>query len=188
MQEFDSNDSTLLNTRWLRAQVGLVSQEPVLFDMSIADNIIYGDNSRQVTIEECIAAAKKSNIHDFVDSLPLVSLSSKLHVSLAENQKGVNSRAVYTGIKKKNEFFSHSVFALEVARQLPLNTAKNLNKKPHLWSVFFFNSAGFSLVFCQCKRSLPSRRYYSGFWSRGTWPSAESPVARNVLRTTYSQR
>ena len=91
-------------------------------------------------------------------------------------------RAVYTGIKKP-EFFSHSGFLLEVARQLPLNTAKNPNWKTHLRSVVFWNSAGFSLVFCQCKRLLPSHRCYSGFWSRGTWPSAESSAARDVLRT-----
>ena len=37
-------------------------------------------------------------------------------------------RAVYTGIKKP-EFFSHSGFSLEVARQLPLNTAKKPESK-----------------------------------------------------------
>ena len=41
--------------------------------------------------------------------------------------------------------------------------------------MIFWNSAEISLVFCQCKRSLQSRRYYSDFWSRDTWPSAESP-------------
>ena len=78
--------------------------------------------------------------------------------------------AVYTGIKKP-ESFSHSGFSLKVARQLPLNTCKK--KTPPQRD--FWNSAEISLVFCQCKRSLQSRRYYSGFWSRGTWPSAESP-------------
>ena len=82
--------------------------------------------------------------------------------------------AVFTGIKKP-ESFSHSGFSLKVARQLPLNTPRNLNRKTHLRSVNFWNSAEISLFFCQCKRSLQSRRYYSGFWSRGTWPSAESP-------------
>ena len=66
-------------------------------------------------------------------------------------------------------------FSWEVASQLPLNTAKKTNRKTHLRSGIFWNSAGFSGVFCQCKRLLQSRRYYSGFWSRGTWPSAESP-------------
>ena len=82
--------------------------------------------------------------------------------------------AVYTCIKKP-ESFSHSGFSLKVARQLPLNTPKNPNRKTHLRSVIFWNSAEISLVFCQCKRSLQSRRYYSGFWSHGTWPSVESP-------------
>ena len=82
--------------------------------------------------------------------------------------------AVYTCIKKPKSF-SHSGFTLKVARQLPLNTPKNPNRKTHLRSVIFWNSAEISLVSCQCKRSLQSRRYYSGFWSRGTWPSAESP-------------
>jgi ATP-binding cassette subfamily B (MDR/TAP) protein 1 len=57
----------------LRAQFGIVSQEPVLFDRTIAENIAYGDNSRQVPMEEIIDAAKKSNIHSFISSLPLVS-------------------------------------------------------------------------------------------------------------------
>jgi ABC-type multidrug transport system fused ATPase/permease subunit len=57
----------------LRAQLGIVSQEPVLFDCTIAENIAYGDNSRTVPMEEIIDAAKKSNIHSFISSLPLVS-------------------------------------------------------------------------------------------------------------------
>ncbi|ELU18040.1 hypothetical protein CAPTEDRAFT_197681 [Capitella teleta] len=55
---------------WLRKQIGLVSQEPVLFDMSIRENIAYGDNSRDVAMAEVIEAAKKSNIHNFIISLP----------------------------------------------------------------------------------------------------------------------
>ncbi|KAK3766077.1 hypothetical protein RRG08_002313 [Elysia crispata] len=60
-----------LNIEWLRAQIGLVSQEPILFDRSIADNIAYGDNSRTVSMDEIIQAAKSANIHNFVQSLPL---------------------------------------------------------------------------------------------------------------------
>lgn len=59
-----------LNIQWLRAQMGIVSQEPVLFDCSIAENIAYGDNSRKVTQEEIVAAAKAANIHSFIESLP----------------------------------------------------------------------------------------------------------------------
>ncbi|XP_064091932.1 ATP-dependent translocase ABCB1-like isoform X2 [Macrobrachium nipponense] len=59
-----------LSVSWIRSQFGLVSQEPVLFDLSIAENIAYGDNSRKVSREEIAAAAKQANIHAFIDSLP----------------------------------------------------------------------------------------------------------------------
>jgi len=61
-----------LNLYWLRSQIGIVSQEPILFDMSIEENIAYGDNSRNVPIDEIIEAAKKANIHDFISNLPQV--------------------------------------------------------------------------------------------------------------------
>ncbi|XP_054737347.1 multidrug resistance protein homolog 49 [Anastrepha obliqua] len=55
----------------LRSGMGLVSQEPVLFDRSIAENIAYGNNFRDdIPMAEIIEAAKKSNIHEFISSLP----------------------------------------------------------------------------------------------------------------------
>ncbi|XP_054735739.1 multidrug resistance protein homolog 65 isoform X1 [Anastrepha obliqua] len=54
----------------LRRKLGLVSQEPSLFERTIAENIAYGDNSRRVTIEEIIAAAKCANAHSFIITLP----------------------------------------------------------------------------------------------------------------------
>ena len=71
----DRRDITSVSLRNLRSQLGVVGQEPVLFDRTIAENIAYGDNSRCVQMEEVIEAAKKSNIHSFVSSLPLVSNS-----------------------------------------------------------------------------------------------------------------
>ena len=55
---------------WLRSQLGLVSQEPVLFDYSIRENIQYGDNSREVSMDEIVVAAKNANIHNFIMDLP----------------------------------------------------------------------------------------------------------------------
>uniref|UniRef100_A0A8C4I6J3 ATP-binding cassette, sub-family B (MDR/TAP), member 4 n=1 Tax=Dicentrarchus labrax TaxID=13489 RepID=A0A8C4I6J3_DICLA len=59
-----------LNIHWLRAQIGIVSQEPVLFDCTLGENIAYGDNSRSVTMEEIEAAARAANIHNFIENLP----------------------------------------------------------------------------------------------------------------------
>ena len=60
----------IFNFQWLRYQMGLMSQELVLFDCSIANNIRYGDNFREVSIKEVEAAVKSANIHDFIISLP----------------------------------------------------------------------------------------------------------------------
>ncbi|XP_013191344.1 multidrug resistance protein homolog 49 [Amyelois transitella] len=54
----------------LRRNLGIVSQEPVLFDRTIAENIAYGDNTRVVTIEEIVNAAKAANVHSFISALP----------------------------------------------------------------------------------------------------------------------
>ena len=65
--ELDGHNIRELNLHWLRNQIGIVSQEPILFDMSIAENIAYGDNSRtNIPLEEIMEAAKKANIHDFI--------------------------------------------------------------------------------------------------------------------------
>ncbi|KAK2531311.1 multidrug resistance protein 1 [Columba livia] len=66
----DGKNSKTLNIQWLRAQIGIVSQEPMLFDCTIAENIAYGDNSREVPHEEIVHAAKEANIHSFIESLP----------------------------------------------------------------------------------------------------------------------
>ncbi|KAB0393483.1 hypothetical protein E2I00_009459, partial [Balaenoptera physalus] len=69
----DGQEAKKLNIQWLRAQLGIVSQEPILFDCSIADNIAYGDNSRSVKMPEIVSAAKAANIHPFIETLPEVS-------------------------------------------------------------------------------------------------------------------
>ncbi|CAF4420485.1 unnamed protein product, partial [Rotaria sp. Silwood2] len=64
----DGVDIRLLNIHWLRSHFGLVSQEPVLFDLTIAENIAYG--LENVPMEHIINAARKANIHQFIDRLP----------------------------------------------------------------------------------------------------------------------
>ncbi len=61
-------DIRTLNLRWLRSNIGLVSQKPVLFDTTIAENIRYG--KEDATTEEIVEAAKTANAHGFIVSLP----------------------------------------------------------------------------------------------------------------------
>ncbi|XP_041479457.1 ATP-dependent translocase ABCB1-like [Lytechinus variegatus] len=64
----DGNEVRDLNLRWLRQHIGVVSQEPVLFNCSIETNISYGRDG--VTKEEMVNAAKMANAHDFIMKLP----------------------------------------------------------------------------------------------------------------------
>ncbi|XP_049809971.1 ATP-dependent translocase ABCB1-like [Schistocerca nitens] len=66
----DGRDVSSILMSELRAPLGIVSQEPVLFDRTVAENIAYGDNTKTVSMAEIIEAAKKSNIHNFIASLP----------------------------------------------------------------------------------------------------------------------
>ncbi|WP_192977690.1 ABC transporter ATP-binding protein [Mammaliicoccus vitulinus] len=51
----------------LRQEIGVVLQDPYLFDGTIKDNIMYG--TPNATYEEVIEAAKKANAHEFIDAL-----------------------------------------------------------------------------------------------------------------------
>ncbi|KAK7271721.1 hypothetical protein RJT34_27853 [Clitoria ternatea] len=57
-----------LQLKWLRSQMGLVSQEPVLFATTIKENILFG--REDATDEQVIQAAKASNAHSFISQLP----------------------------------------------------------------------------------------------------------------------
>lgn len=50
--------------------MGLVTQEPVLFDSTIKENIAYG--AGDVDMHDIISAAKNANIHEFIINLPQV--------------------------------------------------------------------------------------------------------------------
>ena len=66
--EIDSHPYETLDLDWVREQVGVVSQEPILFATSIRNNILYGRPN--ASTEEVMAAAKASNAHDFIQGFP----------------------------------------------------------------------------------------------------------------------
>nr|CAB3473979.1 unnamed protein product [Digitaria exilis] len=65
----DGTELKKLKLSWLRDQLGLVSQEPVLFNDTIHANIAYGKQG-EVSEDEIISAAKAANAHEFISSLP----------------------------------------------------------------------------------------------------------------------
>ncbi|KAL5538666.1 hypothetical protein UlMin_044328 [Ulmus minor] len=57
-----------LQLKWLRSQMGLVNQEPVLFATTIKENILLGKEG--ASMEQVTIAAKAANAHDFIVKLP----------------------------------------------------------------------------------------------------------------------
>lgn len=49
-----------------------IQQEPVLFSVSVGENIAYGLPDEYVSKDDVIKAAKAANAHDFIISLPQV--------------------------------------------------------------------------------------------------------------------
>lgn len=67
----DSNNVKSYTLSNLRRHMAIVIQEPVLFDMSIIDNIRFGvDDGIEVTQKEIENACKSANIHEFICGLP----------------------------------------------------------------------------------------------------------------------
>ncbi|CAM4797984.1 unnamed protein product [Rotaria magnacalcarata] len=64
----DGIDIRNLNIHWLRSQLGYVNQEPILFDLTIAENISYG--LEDIPRQDIINAARRANVHEFIEHLP----------------------------------------------------------------------------------------------------------------------
>jgi ABC-type multidrug transport system fused ATPase/permease subunit len=60
-----------MNIHRLRSQICIVSQEPILFDCSIRENIVYGlDQKEQIGHEEIVRVCQLANVHNFILGLP----------------------------------------------------------------------------------------------------------------------
>lgn len=64
----DGQDVRTLTLKSLRSQIGIVQQDVYLFCGTVKENIAYG--KPEATMEEIIEAAKKANIHEFIQELP----------------------------------------------------------------------------------------------------------------------
>ena len=64
----DGHDSRNICLESLRSQIGMVLQEPFLFNATVAENIAYGKGD--ASYGDIMAAAKSANAHDFIMRLP----------------------------------------------------------------------------------------------------------------------
>eukprot|EP01026_Neomeris_dumetosa_P075360 TRINITY_DN79398_c0_g1_i4.p1 TRINITY_DN79398_c0_g1~~TRINITY_DN79398_c0_g1_i4.p1 ORF type:complete len:586 (+),score=61.26 TRINITY_DN79398_c0_g1_i4:85-1842(+) len=88
--------------KWLRRQVALVSQEPVLFNRSISENIRLGltkeDGVEEVTFEQVRFAALQSNAEKFIEAFPqgydTICGEKGTHMSGGQKQRVAIARAL----------------------------------------------------------------------------------------------
>ncbi len=66
--ELDGVDIRNIDLHCLRMVMGIVTQETILFNDTVRNNIAYGAEER--TMDEIIAAAKNANAHNFIEALP----------------------------------------------------------------------------------------------------------------------
>ncbi len=95
----DRHDIRDVTLRSLRRQVGVVLQDPVLFNATIAENIRYG--VPEATMDEVIAAAKAAEIHQMIVNLPdgydtELGGESGIKLSVGEKQRVAIARAIIT--------------------------------------------------------------------------------------------
>jgi ATP-binding cassette, subfamily B, bacterial HlyB/CyaB len=64
----DGVDLAMVDSSWLRRQIGIVLQDNMLFNCSVRENIALSDPS--FPIEQVIAAAKLAGAHEFILELP----------------------------------------------------------------------------------------------------------------------
>jgi ATP-binding cassette subfamily B protein len=97
----NDQDISNITQKSLRATVGIVPQDTVLFNESIYYNIAYG--RPEASCEEVFQAAKSAHIHDFIESLPekyKTTVGERgLKLSGGEKQRVAIARAILKGPK-----------------------------------------------------------------------------------------
>jgi ABC-type multidrug transport system fused ATPase/permease subunit len=81
----DDVDIKTLAPEFIRSQIAVVPQTPVLFTMSIAENIRYGNPT--APDDDLASAAKTGNAHEFIMELPMNYETAVRQTSLSGGQK-----------------------------------------------------------------------------------------------------
>jgi ATP-binding cassette subfamily B (MDR/TAP) protein 1 len=66
----DGNALESYDVHWLRRQIGIVAQEPLLFGTTIRENLMYGVTGQRIDDEGLLADCKRANVQEFIEQLP----------------------------------------------------------------------------------------------------------------------
>lgn len=93
----DGHDLKSLQVKWLRTQIGMVGQEPILFATSILENVLMGKEN--ATMKEAVAACKAASAHSFISELPL-----GYDTQVCNNSTFSSTQVKYTCVYTRNSF------------------------------------------------------------------------------------
>ncbi|KAJ6425427.1 hypothetical protein OIU84_026075 [Salix udensis] len=120
----DGHDIKTLKLRWLRQQIGLVSQEPALFATTIKENILLGrPDADQVEIEE---AARVANAHSFIIKLP-DGFDTQKSMQGSVSEIGTHDELIAKG---ENGMYAKLIRMQEMAHETALNSARKSSARP----------------------------------------------------------
>ncbi|KAJ6405932.1 hypothetical protein OIU84_013826 [Salix udensis] len=144
----DGHDLKTLELKWLRQQMGLVSQEPALFAATIADNILFG--KEDASMDQIFEAAKAANVHSFVIQLPegyhtqggeyasMASLQVSEHVTDASSK--LSGTAGKSSFRELPSSQNEEVTAREMKSKDDDLSPANFSPNPSIWELVKLNA------------------------------------------------
>ena len=135
----DGHDIRTLNVKWFRSIVGLVQQEPILFNLPIRDNIAYGNTTRTFTDAEIFEAARQADIHETITSLAqgydtMCGASGQVQLAGGQKQRIAIARLLIR--QPKIVLFDEATSALNVAVEKVLIFSSFSKKKTKSLCIF----------------------------------------------------
>lgn len=128
----DGYDLFDIDPKWWRRTIGIVTQEPVLFNMSIKENINYATihgigTDKILTDSEVQEAAKMANAHDFISDLRLKyeTLVGERGVGLSGGQKQRIAIARLCALRPKVLLLDEATSALDNESETLVQDALN---------------------------------------------------------------
>lgn len=125
----DGVDVHAWNPEALRSQIGIVTQQTLLFSGTVRDNIAYG--RPDATLDEVISAAKAAQAHDFVMSMPeqYDSVIEARGVNLSGGQKQRIAIARALLVKPSILILDDSTSAVDIETEIKIQDALDVMMK-----------------------------------------------------------
>ena len=112
----DGKDIRDLTLESLRNQIGIVQQDVYLFCGTIKENIAYGKPN--ASMDEIVDAARKANIHDFIESLPILILDEDTSALDNESERWIQQSLEVLAKNRTTITIAHRLSTIQGADEI----------------------------------------------------------------------